>query len=166
MSTQHTIFGSLSDYTKGSIEIVDDNPKHYAFSNLFEVASRSAPYEKVAVALNLGYVIEAVRLEGQSGWYAAPHDEFAIVMDGEVEVELVKLPDPAAVYGGDSRGSIALGERPVGVKMGRVVARRGHQVLLPEGSAYRFTARVVGVMLLQTMDGPCTVHKWADICLS
>lgn len=165
MNSFHTTFGSLQDYEKGGIEIVADNPKYYAFSNVFEVANQSAPYEKVAVALNLGYVIEAVRLEGQSGWYAAPHDEFAIVMDGEVEVHFIKLADPAAAYSDDSKGSIPLAAQPEGVPMGRVVARRGHQVLLPEGSAYRFTAHATGVMLLQTLDGPATVHKWAQICL-
>ena len=33
-----TKFGSLDDYDKGSIEVIDDDPKHYAFSNIFEVA--------------------------------------------------------------------------------------------------------------------------------
>ena len=165
MNSFHTTFGTLQDYQKGGIEIVADNPKYYAFSNIFEVANKSAPYEKVAVALNLGYVYEALRIEGQSVWYAAPHDEFAIVMDGEVEVQFIKLADPAAIYSDDSKGSVPLAEQPAGQPMGRVVARRGHQVLLPEGSAYRFTARAIGVMLLQTMDGPATVHKWAEICL-
>lgn len=165
MNSFHTVFGSLRDYEKGGIQIVNDNPKYYAFSNVFEVANQSAPYEKVAVALNLGYVIEAVRADGVSGWYAAPHDEFAIVMDGEVEVHFIKLDDPAAVYGDDSKGSVPLTAQPSGRPMGRVVARRGHQVLLPEGSAYRFTAHATGVMLLQTMEGPATVHKWGDICL-
>ena len=165
MNSFQTTFGSLQDYEKGGIEIVADNPMYYAFSNIFEVANQSAPYEKVAVAVNLGYVIEAVRIEGQSGWYAAPHDEFAIVMDGEVEVHVIKLADPAAAYTDDSKGSIPLAAQPAGTPMGRVVARRGHQVLLPEGAAYRFTAHSVGVMLIQTMDGPATVHKWGQICL-
>ena len=42
-----TKIASLESYTKGGIEIVDDDPKHYAFSNVFEVASSSQPYEKV-----------------------------------------------------------------------------------------------------------------------
>ena len=86
-------------------------------------------------------------------------------MDGEVEVQFIKLADPAAIYSDDSKGSVPLAGQPAGQPMGRVVARRGHQVMLPEGAAYRFTARAIGVMLLQTMDGPATVHKWADICL-
>ncbi|MCR3766710.1 hydroxyquinol 1,2-dioxygenase, partial [Pseudomonas aeruginosa] len=78
-----TVFGSLGDYRKGSIELVKGDARHYAFSNVFEVAARSAPYEKVVVGLNLGYVIEALRAEGRSPWFACSHDEFAISMDGE-----------------------------------------------------------------------------------
>ena len=56
-----TRFGSLNDYRKGSVEIISGNPKHYVFSNLFEVASKAKPYEKVVVGKNLEYVIEAIR---------------------------------------------------------------------------------------------------------
>ena len=48
-----TRFGSLDDYEKGGIDLIDDDPKRYAFSNIFEVASASAPYEKVAVGKNM-----------------------------------------------------------------------------------------------------------------
>ena len=44
-----TKFGSLDQFEKGTIEIIDDDPKRYAFSNMFEVASGAKPYEKVAV---------------------------------------------------------------------------------------------------------------------
>ena len=63
MSTFVTRFGSLDQYEKGHIEIINDNPKNYVFSNVFEVAGKSKPYEKVAVAKNLEYVIEAIRAE-------------------------------------------------------------------------------------------------------
>ena len=33
-----TVFGSLRDYTKGELQIIDDDPKNYAFSNIFDVA--------------------------------------------------------------------------------------------------------------------------------
>jgi hypothetical protein len=59
-----TVFGSLDSYVKGDLEIINDDPKNYAYSNVFEVASNSAPYEKVIVALNLGYVLEVLRAEG------------------------------------------------------------------------------------------------------
>jgi hypothetical protein len=52
------------------------------FSNVFEVASKARPYEKVAVGKNIEYVIEAIRVEGTSGWRAPAQDEFALVMDG------------------------------------------------------------------------------------
>ena len=156
-----TVFGSLQDYVKGDLEIINDDPKNYAFSNIFEVAAKSKPYEKVVVALNLGYVLEALRAEGGSPWYAAPHDEFVIVMDGKVEVHLVKLRTPPSP---DTKGSVALQGEPVGQKMGWVRAQRGHQVLLPKGAAYRFQATTPGVLLMQTMLGNLSVQKWSQIC--
>lgn len=162
MSQYTTVFGSLNDYEKGRVDIIDDDPKYYAFSNVYEVASMSAPYEKVAVAKNLEYVLEAIRADGTSEWRATPHDEFALVMDGEVIVELLdptdQLVDPAA------SGSISLAGEPSGTRMGRVIARRGHMTMLPAGAAYRFVAEEPAVILLQTIEGPDTVYKWADIC--
>ena len=55
---QETWFGSLDNFRKGSIEIIKGKPEHYAMSNVFDVASRAAPYEKVVVGKNLKYVIE------------------------------------------------------------------------------------------------------------
>ena len=162
MTQYQTRFGSLADYEKGRVEIVDDDPKNYVFSNIFEVASRSAPYERVAVGKNFEYVIEAVRAEGTSGWYTADHDEFALAMDGQVEVHLVKLQTPAATPG--SQGAILLEGLPEGRKMGRLVLWRGQMGLLPKGSAYRFHAEQPAAMMIQTIAGPVTVQKWADIC--
>jgi hypothetical protein len=166
MSTaeSRTVFGSLKDYVKGDLEIINDNPKYYAFSNVFEVADKSAPYEKVVVALNLGYVLETLRAEGQSPWFAAAHDEFAIVMDGTVRVDLVKLVDPDKVVAPDKQGAIKIPGNPVGKKMGYVKASRGHQVLLPKGAAYRFSAEKPGVILLQTILGELSIQKWSEIC--
>jgi hypothetical protein len=158
-----TKFGSLEQFEKGRVEVIADNPKHYTFSNMFEVASISKPYEKVAVGQNRQYVLEVLRAEGTSGWRAAAHDEFALVMDGQVEVRLLKLDDPAVVPAG-KEGSIALGPDPKGRKMGTVTARRGHMTLLPAGAAYQFHADKPGVILLQTIAGDDTVYKWAEIC--
>ena len=110
MTQYQTRFGSLQDYDKGRVEIVDDDPKNYVFSNVFEVASKSAPYERVAVAKNFEYVIEAARAEGTSDWYTADHDEFALAMDGQIEVHLVKLDKPVAAAG--SQGAIRLDALP------------------------------------------------------
>ncbi len=162
MTQYTTVFGSLADYEKGGVEIVNDDPKYYAFSNVFEVATNSAPYEKVAVAKNLEYVLEAIRAEGTSEWRATPHDEFALVMGGEVTVELL---DPAdQLVDPEAEGSIGLDGEPAGNRMGSVAATRGHMTMLPAGTAYRFVAADPAVILLQTIEGPDTVYKWADIC--
>ena len=159
-----TRFGSLNNYEKGNIEIINDNPKNYAFSNVFDVASKSKPYEKVAVGKNLEYVIEAIRAEGTSGWMAASHDEFCIVMDGDVTVELVKLEDPQSVAPAAKEGTVAVAGEPKGRKMGTIRLGRGHQALLPKGAAYRFVSAKPSVMIQQTIVGDLTVQKWADIC--
>jgi hypothetical protein len=48
--------------------------------------------------------------------------------------------------------------------MGVVRARRGHMTLLPVGAAYQFHAPQPSVILLQTVAGPDTVERWAEIC--
>jgi hypothetical protein len=159
-----TKFGSLASYQKGSIDVIDDDPKHYAFSNLFEVASHARPWEKIAVGKNMEYVLEAIRCEGTSEWRTCSHDEFPLVMDGEVVVELVKLTTPLAAD--DKSGSIRINGEPVGAKMGRITLRRGHQALLPAHAAYRMSASNPSVVLLQTIQGEDTIEKWAEICLS
>ena len=163
MTRYVTRFGSLNHYEKGGVEVINDDPKYYVFSNIFEVASMSKPYEKVAVGKNLQYVIEAIRAEGTSEWRAAAHDEFALVMDGEVEIRLLKLDDPSIVPP-QKEGSIRLPGNPAGRKMGLVKARRGHMTLLPVGAAYQFHADRPGVILLQTMAGDDTQYRWAAIC--
>lgn len=164
MVTHPTRFGSLDRYQKGRVEVIADDPKNYVFSNLFDVAARSRPYEKVAVGKNLEYVLEAIRAEGTSEWRVARHDESALVMDGEVEVRLRTIADDSLIPGTD--GSVALRKEPEGQPMGRIVARRGHHVLLPGGRAYQFEAARPSVLLLQTIHGPDTVEKWATICQS
>src|ERR1700724_122016 len=145
MVTYTTKFSSLDDYEKGRVEVINDDPKHYVFSNMFEVASRSRPYEKVAVGKNLEYVLEAIRAEGTSEWRVAGHDESALVMDGEVEIRLRTVDDAVLIPSGN--GSVALSEEPAGRPMGRIVARRGHQALLPAGRAYQFSAGRPSVVL-------------------
>ena len=162
-----TKIASLESYTKGGIEIVDDDPKHYAFSNVFEVASTSQPYEKVVVGMNRQYTLEAIRTEGTSEWRTAPHDEFALVMDGEVLVRLMKLEDPRDFTSPDDQGSVRVeGDPPSGAPMGVIKAKRGHMALLPADSAYQFHADQPGVVLLQTMKGPDSLERWGDICIT
>ena len=162
MSEYTTVFGSLDNYEKGRVVIVDDDPKAYVFSNVFEVANASKPYEKVAVGKNLEYVLEVIRCEGTSEWRATPHDEFALVMDGTVVIELLD-PDQQQVDPA-SNGSIGLDGQPAGKPMGKVTAWRGHQTMLPAGRCYRFHCDGVGVILLQTIEGPDTIYRWSEIC--
>jgi len=163
--TQYTTdFGSIDNFKKGGVQVIDDDPKKYVFSNMFEVAANSAPYERVAVAKNFEYVIEAVRAEGVSGWYTTAHDEFVVAMDGRCEVEFVKLDDPDAVVDPESEGAHKLAGEPQGRPMGRVVLGMGHMAMLPVGAAYRFKAERPTTLMIQTIDGPETVHKWAEIC--
>jgi hypothetical protein len=114
------------------------------------------------VGKNLEYVLEAIRAEGTSEWRAAAHDEFALVMDGEVEIRFIK-PDESPVPP-DKEGSIRLDGEPAGRRMGYVVARRGHMTLLPAQVAYQFHAERPGVILLQTIKGDETLERWAEIC--
>ena len=132
----------------------DDDPE--------EVATNAEPYEKVAVGKNLEYVLEVIRAEGTSEWRATPHDEFVLVMDGTVIIEL-RDPDEQLVDP-EAQGSIGLDSEPEGNEMGKVTANRGHMTMLPAGKAYRFHSDGVGVLLLQTIEGPDTIYRWADIC--
>jgi hypothetical protein len=161
MAQYTTRFGSLLDHEKGGVEAIDDEPHHYAFSNMFEVAANAKAWEKVAVAKNQRYVLEVVRAEGTSEWRTAAHDEFALVMDGTVSIELVKLDQPAVPA--DKPGSVRLDGEPQGRPTGRIVARRGHMALLPANTGYRFSADEPGVILLQTIEGDDTVYRWAEI---
>jgi hypothetical protein len=162
MPEYKTVFGSLAHFEKGGVEIINDSPQNYVFSNFFDVASRSKPWEKVAVAKNMEYVIEAIRAEGVSPWRIASHDEFALVMDGKVTIDLL---DPESATADPGRtGSIAMEGEPSGKKMGQIVATRGHMSLLPANRYYRMSASTPSVVLLQTIQGADTIERWADIC--
>lgn len=160
--TYTTVFGSLDRFEKGGVEAIDDDPRNYVFSNMFEVAAGAELWEKVAVAKNMQYVLESIRAEGTSPWRVTPHDEFALVMDGRVVVELLDptetLVDP------DGSGSIAVDGEPAGTPMGRIVAGHGHMAMLPAGRCYRFIADTPSVILLQTIEGVDTVYRWSEIC--
>ena len=158
-----TRFGSLKHYEKGRVEPIDDDVRHYAFSNCFEIASNSRPYEKVVFGQNQIYVLEVLRAEGTSPWYTADHDEFALVMDGTVEVRLQK-PGDAQLAKTGTEGAVLLKGDPAGPKMGRITCKRGHMALLPRGSAYQFHAASPGVVTIQTIQGALTIERWAEIC--
>ena len=160
-----TVFGSLDRYEKGGVQNIDDDVKHYAFSNCFDIASRSKPYEKVVFGQNQIYVLEALRAEGDSPWFTCAHDEFALVMDGDVEIHLVKLGAEQTVPDTEHNGAVLVKGEPKGQKMGWMKLSRGHQGLLPKNTAYQFrNAGEPGVVVLQTCKGDLSVEKWADIC--
>ena len=46
MADYTTELGSLGDYRKGGVHVINDDPRNYVFSNVFEVASKSAPFER------------------------------------------------------------------------------------------------------------------------
>lgn len=159
-----TRFGSLDQFEKGQVQIIDDDVKNYAFSNCFDIASRARPYEKVVFGVNQIYVLETIRAEGQSPWYTCAHDEFALCMDGEVEVHLVQLDPPQTVADTDKNGAVTVKGEPKGKKMGWMKIHRGHQAMLPKNTAYQFRAARPAVLVQQTCKGELSIERWADIC--
>lgn len=158
-----TKFGSLENFDKGRVEVINDNVKNYAFSNCFDIASKSKPYEKVVFGINQAYVLEVIRAEGKSPWYSCAHDEFALCMDKEVEIQLVKLDQPS-ISDPERNGAVLISGEPKGKKMGWIKLKRGHQALLPANAAYQFRADKPAVIILQTCKGELSIEKWADIC--
>ncbi|HYF18227.1 MAG TPA: hydroxyquinol 1,2-dioxygenase [Ramlibacter sp.] len=159
-----TKFGSLASYEKGRVEPIADDVRNYAFSNCFEIANKSRPYERVVFGQNQIYVLEVVRAEGTSPWFTCAHDEFALCMDGDVEVHLVKLDASQQVPDAEHNGAIRVEGEPKGPKMGWMRIRRGHQAMLPKNAAYQFRSAQPGVLVVQTCKGQLSVEKWADIC--
>jgi hypothetical protein len=159
-----TRFGSLKNYEKGCVQPISDDVRHYAFSNCFEIANQSRPYERVVFGQNQIYVLECLRAEGSSPWYTCAHDEFALVMDGEVEVHLVQLDAAQTVPDAEHNGA-ELGEGdPRGRAMGWMKLRRGHQGMLPKNCAYQFRSAEPGVVIVQTCKGSLSVERWEQIC--
>lgn len=162
MTEYVTKFGSLEGYERGKVVIVDDDPRNYAFSNVFEVAKTAKPFEKIAVGKNLQYVLEVVRVEGRSPWRTSAHDEFALVMDGEVTFTFLDLPAESVQR--PALGSVEISGEPDGPAMGTVVARHGHMTMLPGNSAYRYESSAPAVLLLQSAESADTQYRWSEIC--
>jgi hypothetical protein len=159
-----TVFGSLDHYEKGGVQIIDDNVRHYAFSNCFDIASKAKPYEKVVFGQNQIYVLETLRAEGTSPWYTCAHDEFALCMDGNVEIQLVKLGAEQTMPDVEHNGAVLVKGEPHGVKMGWLKIGRGHQAMLPKNTAYQFRSARPAVLILQTCKGDLSIERWAEIC--
>ena len=159
-----TVFGSIDRFEKGGVQMIDDNVKNYAFSNCFEIASKAKPYEKVVFGQNQIYVLEAIRAEGTSPWYTCAHDEFALSMDGEVEIHLVKLDAEQTVPDENHNGAVLVKSEPRGPKMGWMKIKRGHQAMLPKNTAYQFRSAKPAVLVQQTCKGELSIERWAQIC--
>lgn len=163
--TTATRFASIDDYDKGGVDIIgDEEAKRYLFSNMFEVAAKSAPWERVVVAKNLEFTIECARAEGDSPWYLCSHDETLLSMQGDMAVYFVKPDDAGIVPSEDTDGAVSLDAAPAGKTMGHVKLRRGHMTLLPAGAAYQVRPQGVGVTLIQSLLGAESRERWADIC--
>ena len=162
--TYRTMFGSIDRYEKGGVQIIGDDVRNYAFSNCFEIAGKARPYEKVVFGQNQIYVLETIRAEGTSPWYTCAHDEFALSMDGEVEIHLVKLDAEQAVPDPEHNGAVLVKGEPKGPKMGWMKIKRGHQAMLPKNTAYQFRSAKPAVLVQQTCKGELSVERWADIC--
>lgn len=163
--TQYTTkFGALESFEKGGVQVINDNAKNYAFSNCFDIANKSAPYEKVIFGINQIYVLETIRAEGTSPWYTCAHDEFALCMDKEVDIHLIKLDPAQQIADKDKNGAVIVSGQPKGQSMGWMRIKRGHQALLPANTTYQFRAAGSAVLVLQTCKGDLSVEKWADIC--
>ena len=163
-SSYQTNFASLANFAKGRVEPIEDSVKNYAFSNCFEVASNAQPYEKVVFGQNQIYVMEVIRAEGASPWYTCAHDEFALCMDGEVEIHLVKLDSAQTIQDQDKNGAVIIEGQAQGIKMGWMKLKRGHQGMLPKNCAYQFRSIAPAVLIQQTCKGELTVERWQDIC--
>tara|TARA_R110000772_G_scaffold26400_6_gene68122 strand:- start:1515 stop:2015 length:501 start_codon:yes stop_codon:yes gene_type:complete len=166
MSVEYkTTYASIDNYNKGGVQLIAGNIKDYVFSNVYEVAATSQPWERVVVALNLVYTLESCRAEGESPWYACAHDEFVIAFDYDVEVHYIKLDDDSFIDD-EKDGSFRLEGKPAGQYMGKITLNRGHQALLPEKTAYSFKAAKPATIVFQTILGDESVQKWNEICLT
>lgn len=158
-----TCFGSLASYDKGRVEPIADDVRNYAFSNCFEVAASARPYEKVVFGQNQEYVLEVLRAEGDSPWYTCAHDEFALCMDGTVDIHLCKL-DGSQMADPNDNGAILVSGEPRGQYMGWMRIQRGHQAMLPANTGYQFRNKNAAVLVLQTCKGELSIERWSSIC--
>jgi hypothetical protein len=159
-----TRFGSLLDYQKGRVEPISDDVKNYAFSNCFEIANASKPYEKVVFGQNQVYVLEVIRAEGTSPWFICAHDEFALCMDGVVRIDLVKPATGFQTLEEKKNGAVLFPAQALGARMGWMKLRRGHQAMLPANSPYQFMSDKPAVLILQTCKGDLSIERWSTIC--
>ena len=124
----------------------------YAGSNLFDVAAWARPWERIPVGRTRTHVLEVVRAQGISPWFANARDESVLVLDGDIVIQY-KRPNVPAVPPGQP-AAVRLKQEPTGTSMGWIRATRGHLARLPIGVAYEFRAiGGPGILLIQTGNG-------------
>ncbi|MEE8199177.1 MAG: hydroxyquinol 1,2-dioxygenase [Thermoplasmata archaeon] len=151
--------GSMQEYEMGNLLLINDRPIRYAMSNIFDIgATWGKAYERVAVAKNGPYVIACFRAEGEDpSWWYVPHDEYALLVEGEVRVDYVE-PREELEPGPHAEVS--------GTDMGHILMRDGSLASLPARVAYRMRATRKSLVLLQTKDDPWITYDWETICLT
>jgi hypothetical protein len=73
-------------------------------------------------------------------------------------------PTPTRLVDPESEGAVKIDGKPQGTNMGYVVLGKGHMSMLPVGAAYKFSAAETCTILIQSIDGSVTAHKWAEFC--
>ena len=161
-----TKFGSLQHYEKGGVQPIADDVKNYAFSNCFEIASKSKPYEKVVFGQNQIYVLEC----------AARRRHVALV---HLRARRVRARDGRR--GRDPPGQARRRARrcPTRTRTARSCVKGEPQgpedgldeaPARPPGAAAEKHAPTSsasaqpGVVVLQTCKGDSRVERWAEIC--
>ncbi len=151
--------GSMEQYTKGSLLLINDRPIRYAMSNIYEIgATWPKSYDRVVIGKNGPYVLASFRAEGEDpSWWYMPHDEYALLVEGELRVDYVEPRDELGA-GPHTRVS--------GTEMGHMVLRDGSLASLPARVAYRMRAARKSLVLLQTKHNPWLTYAWDRICLT
>jgi hypothetical protein len=137
MATYTTTFGSLDDYEKGGVEVINDDPRPTSSRTCSRSRATPKPYEKVAVAKNMEYVLETIRAEGTSRVAGHPARRVRARHRRHRRVELLDPTDPRRPRCG--RLDRVDGE-PDGTRMGRSRRRAGTGVAAA-GRCYRFHCR-------------------------
>src|SRR5438094_8066133 len=107
--------GSMQKYTKGNLLLINDKPLNYAMSNIFEIgATWKKSYDRVVIGKNGPYVLACFRAEAEdSNWWDMPHDEYVVLVEGEVTLEDRERPEeiqpgPHKRVAGTEKGHMAL----------------------------------------------------------
>ena len=105
-----------------------------------------------------------MRAEGESEWFTASHDEFALAMDGEIEIHFHKAVGdeivPESVDGTQKRRLTRRTARRWAMSSCVAAIKRSCR----REASTSIAARKLGVIMLQTILGDNSVQKWAEIC--